>query len=354
MARFLKKQNTKLGAAPGALVFVGKQRVEKVNTNVLIYNSKEVKEFKKYQLREANFSEYPNYIKWYNIVGLHKSDIINQYGIQFKIHNLTQEDILNTSQRPKFEEHEEYLFIVLKVLHFDTKLEAIDTEQISFIITTDTLITFQEIEEDVFNPIRDRLLRPTTKIRHRNSDYLAFALLDTIIDHYIFVIERFGEGIEKLENELLDKPTNEHLQKIHAYKKEINFLRKTIRPVRELISSFIKSESELINEDTFPFLKDLDDHIIQATEAIEIYKDMLNDQLDIYNSAIGNKLNDIMRVLTIFSVVFIPLTFLAGIYGTNFEYLPELKFRYAYPIFWIVMIVVAVGMIAFFKKRKWL
>lgn len=354
MARFFKQHNEPLGAAPGALIFVGKRRVEETKVDALIYNSKDIQEIDTYNLDDLQSFQYPNYTCWLNVVGLHNAEVIQKLGTHFHLHNLAQEDILNTSQRPKYEEHNDYLYIVLKVLHFNNETETIGTGQLSLIICKGKLISFQEIEEDIFNPIRKRLVRPTTKIRHRSSDYLAFTLLDAIVDHYIFIIEQFGEKIEKLESELLDLPQKKHLQKIHAYRKEINFLRKTIRPVRELVASFNKSDSELIDAQTFPFLNDLGDHITQATEAIEIYKDMLNDQLDIYNSSMANKLNDIMRILTVFSVVFIPLTFIAGIYGTNFEYFPELKYHYAYPVFWLVLITVAVGMIAFFRRRKWL
>lgn len=354
MARFLKKHNEKYGTAPGSLIFVGNKRVDQVAFEAILFNPDEIKELKDLHLGEIASVYQPNYVNWFNIVGLHDIEVVKQIGEYFKLHNLVQEDILNTNQRPKFEEHHDHIYIVLKVLHFNKEEEIIETEQLSLIICQNTLISFQEIEEDVFQPIRERLIRPTTKIRHRNSDYLAFALLDAIVDHYIFIIEQFGERIEALENELLEDPQDDHLQQIHGYKKEINFLRKTIRPVRELVSNFSKSDADLIDDQTLPFIKDLEDHVTQATEAIEIYREMLNDQLDIYNSGLGNKLNEIMRVLTIFSVVFIPLTFLAGIYGTNFEYLPELKFKYAYPIFWAALVLVAMGMIFFFRKRKWL
>jgi len=354
MARFLKKHGAKYGTAPGSLIFVGDQRVEKTEVEAIIFNPDNLQEFKAQEVAQLASIHIPNYVSWINIVGLHGVEVVKQMGEYLNLHNLIQEDILNTNQRPKFEEHDEHIYIVLKVLHYNKQKEMLETEQLSLVICKDTLISFQEIEEDVFGPIRERLVRPTTKIRHRNSDYLAFALLDAIVDHYIFIIEQFGEKIESLENELLEQPKNSHLQQINEYKKEINFLRKTVRPVRELASDFSKSESELIDDQTFPFIKDLQDHVIQATEAIEVYREMLNDQLDIYNSGLSNKLNEIIRVLTVFSVVFIPLTFLAGIYGTNFEHLPELKFRYAYPVFWVALILIAFGMITFFKKRKWL
>ena len=354
MARFLKKRLEKKGTAPGTLVFVGTQKVEETQLEFVAYNANDIIESEKVRIDDLTKIQKPGYNGWLNVVGVHDARLVEQIGNHFGLHPLLQEDVLNTGQRPKFEEFSDHLFMVIKLLHFDKESELIESEQISLIVVKERLISFQEIPRDVFDPIRERLLRPTTKIRHRTSDYLAFAMLDAISDRYMEIIETFGERIERIEEELLRHPRKELLEKINLYKKEINFLRKTIRPVRELVSRFKRSDSDLIDDSTIPYLNDLEDHITHATEAIEIYKEMLNDQIDMYNSALNNKLNDIIRVLTIFSVVFIPLTFLAGIYGTNFEYLPELKYHYAYPIFWGVLIVVALAMIYFFKKRKWM
>ncbi len=354
MARFLKKRLEKKGTAPGSLIFVGTQKVDKSQMEFVSYNSEQIVEMAKVRKTELSVLQKPDLNGWLNVVGVHDAQLVEKIGNQFRLHLLLQEDVLNTGQRPKFEEFDGQLFMVVKMLHFDFETEKIESEQISLIIVKDLLITFQEIPRDVFDPIRERLLRPTTKIRQRSSDYLAFSMLDAVSDRYMEIIETFGERIERIEEELLQQPRQELLEKINLYKKEINFLRKTIRPMRELVSKFKRSDSELIDDFTLPYLNDLEDHITHATEAIEIYKEMLNDQINIYNSALNNKLNDIIRVLTIFSVVFIPLTFLAGIYGTNFEYLPELKYPYAYPIFWGALIVVALGMIYFFRQRKWL
>ncbi|WP_422859568.1 magnesium/cobalt transporter CorA [Flagellimonas sp. S174] len=354
MARFLKKRIEKLGTAPGSLNFVGTQKVDAVQLEMVSYNSKEIFEKASVELKNISRKNPDSLVSWLNIVGIHDVTVIAHVGAKFDLHSLLQEDILNTAQRPKFEEFDNHLFLVVKMLHFDSKEELITAEQLSLVIGKNLLISFQEVSQDVFDPIRERLLRPTTKIRNRSSDYLAFAMLDTIVDQYMVIIENIGERIEVLEDRLLKNPAKEHLEKIYFYKTEINFLRKTIRPVRELVSKFKRTDSELIDRDTVPYLKDLEDNITHASEAIEIYKEMLNDQLDIYNSALNNKLNDIIRVLTVFSVVFIPLTFLAGIYGTNFKYLPELDYIYAYPIFWLILVFIAVGMILFFKKRKWL
>lgn len=353
MARFLIKRNQKLGTAPGSLVFIGKQRVDDITLEVLSYDKSDIREQEVSNLKELSNLVDSKKVSWINYVGIHDEKAIEEIGGTFNIHPLQLEDILNTAQRPKFEETDQYLFIQIRMLHLKED-HSLYTEQLSIVLIENILISFQEIQQDVFDPIRERLFRPTTKIRHRKNDYLAFAILDAVVEQYIFIIEKFGERIEHLEDQLLERLEKSHLEQINLYKREINFLRKTIRPVRELVSQFKRSDSPIIQTTTQPYLRDLEEQIILATESIELYRDMLNDLLNLYNSGLNNRLNDILRVLTIFSVVFIPLTFLAGIYGTNFKYLPELDFKYAYPIFWLVLIAVAVGMILFFKKRKWL
>lgn len=354
MARFVRKSDITKGRAPGALLFVGTQRVDQVKIEAITYDPDQVEQ--RQDLKKMDIAQLSdqNGRQWINVVGIHDVSIIQAFGDHYELHPLLQEDILNTTQRPKFEEFPSALYIVVKLLHLDDESQEIQAEQLSLVVAPNLLLSFQEISEDVFDTIRQRLLKPTTKIRHRNSDYLAFALLDAIVDEYILIIERFGEKIEALEEELLSQTKAHHLGQINRYKKEINFLRKAIRPVRELVFQFRKCESELIDFQTLPYLSDLVDHINQASEDIELYRDMLNDQLSIYNSSISNKLNEIIQVLTIFSVVFIPLTFLAGIYGMNFKYLPELNYRYAYPIFWLVLLGIASGMIFYFKRKKWL
>lgn len=348
------QNSTVISGAPGSLNFIGKQKVKATAIEVLCYDPDKVVEHEDVALEKLFKTTAPHHTNWINIIGLHEVSVVKHIGDHLNIHQLVQEDILNTTHQPKYEEYPDYVYITLKQLHYQKDIENIEIEQISFVFMDGLLVTFQENELDHFNGVRDRLIRPTTKIRHRKSDYLCFALIDVIVDNYLMVIEQFGIKIDQLENELLKAPNKKHLTKINRYKREINFLRKTIRPVRELVLQFRKSESDLIAPETKPYLKDLEDHITQATEAIEIYKDILNDQLNFYNTSLNNKLNDILRILTVFSVVFIPLTFLAGIYGTNFKYLPELEYKFAYPIFWGVLILTALSMIYFFKKKQWL
>ena len=353
MARFLTNRNEKIGTAPGSLVFVGEKRTDKVQLDFLSYDAETIFEKEIENISEVAKLIDPKQVAWLNLVGLHDVATIEQVGGQFDIHPLQLEDILNTAQRPKFEETDANVFIQIRMLHLKED-NTLYTEQLSMLLQNNLLISFQEIPQDVFDPLRERLFRPTTKIRHRKNDYLAFAMLDAVVEQYVFIIEKFGERIEQLEDQLLQKPQNTHLEQINLYKREINFLRKTVRPARELVSQFKRSDALLMQESTQPYLRDLEDQIVLATEAIELYKDMLNDLLNLYNSALNNRLNDILRVLTIFSVVFIPLTFLAGIYGTNFEHIPELHYKYAYPIFWVVLVLVALGMVWYFKRKKWL
>ncbi len=354
MARFLKKESKKIGTAPGALIFIGTQRSENVHIDAVTYNVESHQQYEKLSTQEAFDLIGDNVVTWINVIGLHDTTVMSEFGTLFEWHPLLQEDILNTEQRPKFDPFETHNAFILKMLKVDVNGASVQSEQISIIAGKNYLVSFQEAGGDVFDSIRERLIRPTTKIRHRGSDYLAFAMMDAITDNYILAIEHFGNEIENLEEELLRKATPVQLHKITIYKREINSLRRMVRPVLEIAVQYEKSDSILISPKTIPFIRDLGDHVTQAAEAIEIYKELLNDELTMYHTSIGSRLNDIMRVLTIFSVVFIPLTFIAGVYGANFEYMPELSYQYSYFIFWGVLIVVAIGMLWFFKRKKWL
>lgn len=354
MARFFKKRDQKLGTAPGSLIFVGEKKMEKTSIEVIEFNANKIDVHKDQPSTDLIRFKQSSEISWINVIGIHDTEITRHIGEAFGLHALVMEDIVNTGHRPKFEEFDDHLYMVFKMLRVDEESEQTISEQLSIVVGEKYIISFQEAEGDVFKSVRDRLLRPTTKIRMRKSDYLAYALLDQVIDHYILVIEQFGEKIEGMEQEIIENAQQHHLEKLYAYKREINFLRKTVRPVRELVLNYKDSESSLIEEHTISYLRDLEDHIVHASEAVETYQVMLNDQLNLYQSTINNRLNEILRVLTVFSVVFIPLTFLAGIYGTNFKYLPELEYKYAYPIFWATLVGIAGFMLVYFKRKKWL
>jgi magnesium transporter len=354
MAKFLRGASIKPGAAPGSLIFVGTKKTEKVSIRALRYDEKSCESMEDLEPDHLREVVSENHRTWIDVIGLHETEIMKRMGDIFEMHPLLMEDILNTDQRPKFEEFPNHNAIILKMLYVDSDQGVVQTEQVSVVAGKDHLICFQEAAGDVFDGIRNRIINQTTKIRERGVDYLAFALLDAIVDHYIVSIEYFGNEIEKLEVELLTDVQPEHLVRINTYKKEINSLRRIVRPVLELTFQYEKSESKLISRQTLPFIKDLEDHITQAAEAIEIYKELLNDQLSFYHTTMSNRLNDTIRVLTVFSVIFIPLSFLAGVYGTNFQHFPELEYKYAYPAFWGIEIAIAGLMLFYFYRKKWL
>lgn len=354
MARFLIDRSKKLGVAPGTPVFIGKQKVEKTTIHLMDYTNKAIVEEHFDSPEPLVGLNKTETFSWINVCGLHDEPLIAAIGEQFELHNLLIEDVLNTGQRPTFVDYDDYFFVTVKMLKYDKERDFVEAEQLTFVVGQNYLLTFQEEEGDVFDPIRERLRKEGAKIRARGVDYLCYVLLDTVVDVYINIIERFGDKIEVLEGKILGRATTDVLQKITDYKREMSFLRKVVRPAREACIHFSKSDSALISKRTQPFLKDLDGLISLAADSIETYSEILSDQLNIYQSSVSNKLNDVMKVLTIFSVIFIPLTFIAGIYGTNFKYLPELEYRYAYPIFWASLVLVALGMLFYFRKKKWI
>lgn len=355
MARFLKDRSKKIGAAPGTPVFIGTKKLEETSVHLIDYTDKNLSEEHYKEAQHLRGLKDSKTVSWVNVCGVHNESLISEIGRQFDLHNLLIEDLLNTGQRPTFTDYDDCFFVAVKMLKYDKKKDYVHSEQLSFVVGENYILTFQEEVGDVFDPIRDRLRKESTKIRDRGVDYLCYVMLDTVIDHYIHIVERFGDKIEDLEGQILGKDASPNtLQKITDYKREMSYMRKVVRPAREACIHFSKSDSQLIGEQTQPFLQDLEGLASLAAESIETYSDILSDQLNIYQTTVSNRLNDVMKVLTIFSVVFIPLTFIAGIYGTNFEYLPELKYHYAYPIFWGVMITVALGMLYYFKRKKWI
>ncbi|PKQ60231.1 magnesium and cobalt transport protein CorA [Labilibaculum filiforme] len=353
MARFIKKSKNEIGISPDELFFRGEQKIDNVLLRIIDFDAnnleenavKTVSEVLKYQEKET--------VTWFNIDGIHNTDIMREIVKGFHLEQLIMADVMNTDARPKVQEYDNCIFISIKMLRHDEKTSLIQVENLSLILTEHVLITFQEKKGDVFEPVRERIRKQKKRIRHSGTDYLAFALLDIVIDNYIYIISELGEKIETLEENLLQEPKESVIDDINTYKRELNFLRKNIKPAREMILNLSKMESELIADSTDIHFKELQDNINQATESSDSYREILSDQLNIYHTTISSKLNDIMKFLTIFSVIFIPLTFIAGIYGTNFDVVPELHYEHSYFIMWIVMIVLAVGMLIYFKKRKW-
>ncbi|MBU1232280.1 MAG: magnesium/cobalt transporter CorA [Proteobacteria bacterium] len=354
MARFLKNKEASLGQVPGELIFIGEQKVQETSIRILDYDQEHLNEQYLQDIKDGiPYKDSPT-VTWLNIYGLHDTEFIKSIGKAFGLHALVLEDISNTGQRPKMEEYDDYIFFVLKMMRYDEEEGKIHSEQLSMVLGKTFLLTFHERPADVFEPVRDRIRKQKGRIRKVGIDYLAYALLDTIVDNYIFIIERLGEQIEDIEDEILESPTQEVLTKINNYKREMNYLRKSIRPAKEFILQLSRLDSDLIQEQTVPFIKDLLDLVSQAVEVIDTYREMLSDHLNIYNTGVSNRLNEIMKVLTIFSAIFIPLTFIAGIYGTNFEHVPELHYRYSYFVFWGVMLTVALVMLRFFRRKNWI
>ena len=354
MTKFIKKRSRKSGLPPGTLVHIGEKKTEETKIAVIDYNEAGFQEEHFTSIEACFVFKDKLSVTWINIEGLHNTENIQKLGDCYGFHPLVLEDILNTDQRPKMEDFGEYVYVVLKMLHNGKNPQTV-TEQISLILGSSFVISFQEgIEGDVFNAIRERIRTGKGRIRSMGADYLAYSLIDAIVDNYFVVIENMGERIEDLEDELIRNPVAETLKEIHTLKREMIFLRKAVWPLREVVSSMGRGESPLIKDSTRIYLRDVYDHTIQVIDAIETSRDMLSGMLDIYLSSMSHKMNEIMKFLTIIGTIFIPLTFIVGVYGMNFEHMPELKWRWGYFGLWAVMSGIAVFMLLYFKKKKWL
>lgn len=347
-----KSSKAKFNLMPGSLMYTGEIKMDKVKMTAIIYDGDTFEEITLEDVADLKEVNSADKVLWLNVAGLHDVELIREIGEHFDIHNLSLEDALNLSQRPKWEEYDDYFFQVCKMVRQEK--DKIAHEQFSMVVGKNFMVTFQEDDKDNFNSVRERIKSYKGKIRLRGADYLAFALLDVIVDHYLIVTELYGDRLDDLEDELNDNPKQAFIDRLSTMKKELNWLRRTTRPLKESVINFNKSQTPLIEKRTSPFLKDLLDHVTHLTENVELYMDEQKDLMDHYNNKMNNKLNDILKVLTIFSVVFIPLTFMAGIYGMNFDNFPELHYKYAYPIFWGAIITVASGMIYYFKRKGWL
>ncbi len=355
LKRSLKQRSHKAGLPPGSLVHIGRQRAEKTKITVIVYDETQFIE-ESYDAVEACFAfrDKPT-VTWINIDGIHQAEIIEKMGACYNLHPLVLEDIQNTEQRPKIESYTDYLYVVLKMLYFDEAVNAVSTEQVSLIVGQNYVISFQEgLEGDVFGHLRERLRNEKGRARKLGADYLAYSLIDAIVDNYFSILERLGEKIELLEERLVSNPTTTTLHDIHYLKREMIYLRKAVWPLREVISIFSRTDSDIVQESTRIYLRDVYDHTIQVIDTVESYRDMVSGMLDIYLSSVSNRMNAVMKVLTIIATIFMPLTFLAGVYGMNFKHMPELEWHYGYFGLWCIMIVIAIWMLIFFRKRKWL
>jgi magnesium transporter len=350
-----KRPKKKIGVAPGTLVHVGEPSGEAITINLIDYDAEQLHE----ELlatddvqRCCQLKASPT-VSWINVNGIHEIGHIETLGDCFGLHPLVLEDILNTDHRPKLEDYDDYLFLVLKMLFYE-KEEGIRTEQVSLVLGPNYVLSFQEKVGDVFDGVRERLRNSKGRIRKLGADYLAYALMDAVVDSYFAILESIGDEIEEMEQELVTDPSPQTLNRIHHFKREMILLRKSVWPLRELISGLQRIEAPLISETTGIFLRDVYDHTIQVVDTVETFRDIIAGMLDLYLSSISNRMNEVMKVLTIIATLFIPLTFLAGIYGMNFEYMPELHWRWGYFGLWGVMLATTAGMLRFFRRRKWL
>jgi magnesium transporter len=352
MSDTAKRRSAKTGLPPGSLIHVGERLTDRAKITICSYDETHLQE-REVQTLEGVLPTDGATVTWIHIDGLHEIQLLEQMGVNFGLHPLILEDILNTEQRPKIEDHGDYIYIVLRLFHEDT-VGGLMPEQVSIVFGSNWLISLQEKEGRIFDPIRERLRNEKGRLRKAGADYLAHALLDAIVDSYFAILDRFGEKIETLEDALIGRPSPQTLRTIQTLKREMILLRKSVWPLREMISGLDRSDSPLIQKQSVIYFRDAYDHAVQVIDTIETYRDMLSGMLDIYLSAISNRMNEIMKVLTIIATVFMPLTFLAGIYGMNFRYMPELEWRWGYVALWGVMVVIALIMLIAFRRKKWL
>ena len=352
--RFISRTSKAAGSSPGTLVHIGEKRTDAVNITRIEYNQSEFYEKNIEAVSQlAPVDQDAGIVTWVNIDGLHDVGLMETVGKLFGIHSLVMEDILNTAQRPKMEDFENYLFITLKMF-YRNESRHIEAEQVSIVLGENYVLSFTENPKDSLNMIKDRLRKGKGKIRQSGGDYLTYALLDMIVDHYFVALDHYNKIIDSLEDEIIETPQPESMQYIHAAKRELIFFHRQIWPLREILGQLKKGDLPHIRDTTQIYIADVYDHLTQILETTESFRDILSGLQDLYLSTISQKMNEVMKVLTIIATIFIPLTFIAGIYGMNFKYMPELEWRWGYFIVWGIMIVIGCGLLYYFKKKRWL
>jgi magnesium transporter len=350
--KLVQKRSRKTGLPPGTLVHIGEKKTDKVAITAFSYAGVRCDEYQVLSLDELA-PPADESVTWVNVSGVHRTDILESCGKQFQLHSLLLEDIANTDQRPKLDDYETCLFLVLKMLSV-TERQDIVVEQVSLVFGRNFVLSFQENGTDVFTPVRDRLRGGKGRLRQSGADYLFYALVDAIVDQYFAVVEALGEKIEELQDLVVSDPKPETLHKIHALKRQLLFLRRAVWPLREVTNNLSRSECPFLQESTKVFFRDVYDHVVQIVDTIETLREMVSASLDIYLSGISYRLNAVMKVLTIITTIFMPLTFIVGIYGMNFEHMPELKWEWGYPLVVGVMVMIAIAMLGFFIRKRWI
>lgn len=359
--RKLRRKNKK-GMSPGSLVFTGEKKVEKISISLFDYDAQDFEEkgIAEDDIAGLNQICKAKKVNWLNVCGIHNTELIGGIGEIFKIHPLVLEDVLNVTHSTKIDEFDDYIFIIAKMINYNDTDDVLNIEQVSFILGDNFLVTFQEKEGDVFDLIREKIRNNKGRVRKSGADYLAYRLLDTIVDNYFIVLDKLDERIENIEDELLDNPEQTTLGAIHSIRKEVIRLRRNVTPLRDIIHALEREQFHFVDKSTQVYLRDLYDHVRQIIDTIDNYREVINGLQEVYLSSASNKMNEIVKVLTIISTIFIPLTFIVGIYGMNFRTdagpwnMPELNWGFGYPFIMIVMAVIVIGMIFFFKKKKWL
>lgn len=353
MARKLVvKRGRKAGSGPGTLIHIGRPRAQQPSIRVIEYDQHNmadrlIEKAGDYRIRQGN------HVAWLNVDGVHQPEVIEAVGEAFNLHPLVMEDILNVDQRPKVEDYDGYLYLVLRILRYDAASREIQSEQLSLVLGDHFVLSLHEVKSDIFDAVRSRLL-DGRQIRSMPADYLAYALLDSVVDHYFLALEELSDQIESLEDELIEKPQPSNLRQIHHYKREMLMLRKAVWPLREVLGRLSRDENPLIRAETRVFLRDVYDHTIHVMDTIDTLRELLVGMLDLYLSSINNRMNEVMKVLTIIATVFMPLTFIAGVYGMNFKVMPELEWRWGYPVVMVLMLVVAAALLLLFRRRRWI
>ena len=349
-----KRRSAKIGLPPGSFIHVGEKKIEQTKVSLTEFNAdkcsvldlKTVEEIMPY----INTPE----VTWINVCGLHETEAIKQIGDMFNIHPLVIEDILNTETRPKIEITDKYIFAAIKLLNYNDAERHIESEQVSFILGKDFVFSFLEKSDNIFNPIKERITKQLGRVRKNNSDYLLYALMDIVVDQYFLVLDHIEEEIEELDDIVINNFDKTHIERIYKLKTQLLMARRTILPLREIITELMREEPDLIGESIKPYLKDLLDHTMHITETIDLQREISTGLMETYLSMMSNKMNEVMKVLTVIATIFIPLTFIVGVYGMNFRFMPEIEWSWAYFVLWGVMIVITLFMLMFFRRKKWL
>jgi magnesium transporter len=354
MGRFVRRQVKPHGSMPGTLVHTGRKKMERTRITFLDYDAELFEEAEVGDIAEVlPFRDSPT-VSWVNIDGLHDVELVRRIGDHFGIHPLVLEDLVHVGQRPKAEVYEDYLYVSLAMLSWDEEARQVQEEQLSLLAGANWVLTFQERVGDFFEPVRERLRLARGKIRQRGADYLAYALLDAVVDRYYGVLVPLGEQADELELEVMGDPGEDTVRRLHHVKRELVAMRRAITPVRDVANDLMRTESTLMTDPTRVFLRDIQDHALQLTDAIESLRDVTSGLMDLYFSTVSQRTNEVMKVLTIMASIFIPLTFMAGIYGMNFQHMPELAIPWAYPALWVAMLAVGGGMVLWFRNKGWL